>query len=542
VKALDLFPLPKARETQVKVVTEVEKAYANGYRYAILEAPVGSGKSAIAITFARLFGKSHIITPRKSLQNQYFSDFSQHLVLMKGRQAYPCKYPFLDDAETPNPFNKKYIPIIDAIRNGRVQEPQRGEPNCADGPCKNDTDVYASCVDLDRMNGEEREPCPYTVAVKTAQDNKNIVHNLHSFIFQTQYTSRFDERPILIIDEAHEIEGMIREFISKRITIKKLFPDPLPKFETVDAWCEWFLQSEIVNTFSEIPDRRTKRTPREVFKSNIESFKNYSDVYKKDFAVTVEKDALFRLTKFTFTPSRIDSAVGPMLFKYGQKVLLMSGTIYSKDIFCRNLGIRPEEAYFLRLDSSFPISSRPVYLKKEYTIDTSHAAWNDNFPKLVETIKTIMNKFPDTKGLIHTPSYKAGEQLYYAIKDSRLVIHERDNFLTKLEKFFVEKDNKIFISPVCQQGVDFKDDRARFQIVVRIPYPNTNDPFIAHKVQTDFPWYNYQALIAFGQQIGRINRSEEDFGVTILIDERFTKFLRRNRTVIPSWLLRAIIY
>jgi ATP-dependent DNA helicase DinG len=541
VKALDLFPLQQARETQVKVITEVEKAYADGYRYVILEAPVGSGKSAIAITFARLFGGSHIITPKKSLQNQYFADFNEHLVLMKGRQAYPCKYPFLDDAETPNPFYKKYIPIMDAIRSGRVQEPQRGEPNCAEGPCKNDGAVYADCVDLDRVSMTEREPCPYTVAIHTAQRNKNIVHNLHSFIFQTQYTSRFDEKPILIIDEAHEIESMIRDFISKRITIKKLLPDPLPTFETVDAWCEWFLQPEIVNMFSEIQDRRTKRTPREIFQSNIESFKLFSDVYKKDFAVTIERDALFKLTKFTFVPSRIDSAVGPMLFKYGKKVLLMSGTIYNKDVFCKTLGIKPEEAYFLRIDSSFPVSSRPIYLKKEYMIDTSHAKWEENFPKLLEITRTIMAKFPDAKGLIHTPSYKASEQLYYGLKDTRLVIHDRDNFLVRLESFFNTKDNKVFVSPVCQQGVDFKDDRARFQILIRIPYLNTNDPFIAHKVKTDFAWYNHQALLMFGQQIGRINRSEQDFGATILIDERFEKFIRRNKKAIPGWVHRAIL-
>ena len=100
----------------------------------------------------------------------------------------------------------------------------------------------------------------------------------------------------------------------------------------------------------------------------------------------------------------------------------------------------------------------------------------------------------------------------------------------------------MFLSPICGQGVDFKYDRARFQIILRVPYENTGDAFNNHKVKNDYQWYNYQALIKFGQQIGRVNRAPDDFGVTVLMDERFNKFISRNKNVLPKWVLDSIIY
>jgi len=114
--------------------------------------------------------------------------------------------------------------------------------------------------------------------------------------------------------------------------------------------------------------------------------------------------------------------------------------------------------------------------------------------------------------------------------------------LPKLEEFYKASGNRVFLSPNCSQGVDFKQDRARFQIILRVPYLNTQDPFLAYKVANDFPWYNHQALVTFGQQIGRVNRSEDDFGVTILVDDRFPKFIKKNSLYLPKWVKDSIRY
>jgi Rad3-related DNA helicase len=74
---LSFFPLEEARPTQKAVLLEIDKAFHEGKKFVILEAPVGSGKSPVAMTFGRKFQDSHIITPQKSLQNQYTKTFQK---------------------------------------------------------------------------------------------------------------------------------------------------------------------------------------------------------------------------------------------------------------------------------------------------------------------------------------------------------------------------------------------------------------------------------------------------------------------------------
>ena len=98
---MSYFSLPTSRLNQKVVIEEIDKVFKTGVKIVVLEAPVGSGKSAIAVTLARSVGETskeegvggaHVITPRKSLQDQYHEDFYNHLVLMKGRNAYPCTF------------------------------------------------------------------------------------------------------------------------------------------------------------------------------------------------------------------------------------------------------------------------------------------------------------------------------------------------------------------------------------------------------------------------------------------------------------------
>src|SRR5437899_33634 len=92
----DHFPLAKMRPGQEEALEAIERAYREGKRGIIIEAPTGSGKSAIAIAAAGWavqlgVGKgespgAYILTPQKQLQDQYMRDFERGgLVQLKGR-------------------------------------------------------------------------------------------------------------------------------------------------------------------------------------------------------------------------------------------------------------------------------------------------------------------------------------------------------------------------------------------------------------------------------------------------------------------------
>lgn len=537
---VDFFPIgghiTAPRSGQVAVLDVIDKVVKEGVKKIILvEGPVGCGKSGMAVAIARAFGSSHIITPRKSLQDQYYEDFNEHLVLMKGRGSYPCTR----DASRP-----QYVKVIKSVKEGRVRQPAQHEPNCSTAPCRGSKEVYNACVGA---HGD----CPYTVAMETAQGSDHIVHNMHSFIFQTNFANKFDKRNVLIIDEAHEIQGIIREFISKKLTINKVIQrDTMPTNNDVDEWCDFFLKPEYVpletaaDAFYKEKDENYV-SAKDEYVIKVENFRMQKEYYKNEFVIESKVNRVGNRdisTTFEFIPEKLGGAANEYLFSQGEYVVLMSGTVYGKELFCRNLGLNPEDVHYIRIPSTFPVENRPIIAKPEYQVDTSFAKWNENFDEMISKIQNVMKIFGDAKGLIHAPSYEAAEQIVNAIGGARMMTHGKHDTQEKLQLFYDSKEPLVFVSPVCQQGVDFKDDRARFQIIVRVPYPNTSGAFVSHKVKTDFPWYNYEALIVFGQQLGRVNRNEDDYGATFLMDSRFNKFITRNLTKIPKWVQAAIVW
>jgi ATP-dependent DNA helicase DinG len=83
------FPYPKMRERQSYVLNEIAAAFASGYKYILLEAPTGFGKSPVAIAVALTLDTSYICTSTKDLQTQYARDFP-FLKVAKGKNNFTC--------------------------------------------------------------------------------------------------------------------------------------------------------------------------------------------------------------------------------------------------------------------------------------------------------------------------------------------------------------------------------------------------------------------------------------------------------------------
>ena len=88
------WSLPKynPRNSQIRLINEINFAIKKGFKYIILEAGTGIGKSAIATTLANMYDDSYILTMTKQLQEQYLDDFGDMLVEIKGRGNYKCNY------------------------------------------------------------------------------------------------------------------------------------------------------------------------------------------------------------------------------------------------------------------------------------------------------------------------------------------------------------------------------------------------------------------------------------------------------------------
>jgi ATP-dependent DNA helicase DinG len=77
------------RERQRDVLSEISDAFASGYKYILLEAPTGFGKSPVAVAVALSLGSSYICTSTKDLQTQYSRDFP-YIKVAKGNNNFIC--------------------------------------------------------------------------------------------------------------------------------------------------------------------------------------------------------------------------------------------------------------------------------------------------------------------------------------------------------------------------------------------------------------------------------------------------------------------
>lgn len=518
----DFFPFPAIRETQDRVLTALDDIVPR-HRHVILESPVGSGKSGMGITFARQGGSSFLLTPRKSLQDQYFDDFSEHVVTLKGRSAYPCV--------DPSRWQDVSLPvrqIHDEVLEGNISPRFLTGALCSSGRCTTPTTEDARRDYREMCERLAGIPCPYHTAVETAIEADHVVCNLHSFIFQTNYAERFERRPRLVIDECHDMASIIRDTIAKTIFIKGMQLEELPEMSRWDiaAWQRYFRHP------ANQPAGRFTREFRDYLEDLENAIEALTNAIYGAFAVDVERKDTG--TSFRFRQLDISRQARSLILDHGDRVLLMSGTIFSKNLFCYENGLDPSETAFLRVNSTFPLENRPVVLDSQ-PVKLNAAEWDNNFGHLIDRIRRILNLHQGDKGLIHASSYVKAAQIAEAI-GGRAVTHSSEDFIPRLTGFFRSRGNSVFVSPICQQGVDFKDDRARFQIITTVPYLNVGDKVVAKMMQRNPAWYDLKTLVVFAQQLGRVVRSETDYGITYLMDNRFPGFLNRTRQWIPRWL------
>ncbi len=160
-------------KTQEDIVKEVIDLVEQGNKIIFIKGSCGSGKSGIALNLARHFGKTSIVVPIKSLQEQYTKDYSNKMFVLKknqnpdennnnkknnkqnrlkissivGRQNFKCKY--LE--ENPEDFEKiepeeKDMKLTDIFNNNmsisqnfRKREREKEKNTSCDNrflPCK----------------------------------------------------------------------------------------------------------------------------------------------------------------------------------------------------------------------------------------------------------------------------------------------------------------------------------------------------------------------------------------------------------------------
>ena len=522
------------RYSQIKLINKINHAIGEGYKNIILEAGTGTGKSAIATTLANMYEDSYILTMTKQLQEQYLDDFSHMLVEIKGKGNYECNYK---------------------------------------GHCD-------FCI-KDEYNLSKCKDCAFKIAFKNAMEADNVLTNYDFFYYMGVANKLLNSRELLILDEAHNLErkmlmlsshNLNREYVSTKFGVD-IF-DPLMSStrsynnlkRKPDYWIE--LCDDLVKICKERikeiegEHKNDVQVTLDEFENDPSKFSSIDYIEKQRLETDMKSFNAISLGLKTnaliidipdrdvilnngmdidaeFKPFSVSEDTQEML-KLGNVRIFLTGTLGNKDKFCKWNNINPDETFYIYEKSPFDVEKRPIY--PEFVASMSGQTrnvpnWKND--RAISKIRELLDRHKDEKGVIHTSSNEQAFWIMENLKDYPLVFVGGEDRNKVLKEFTQTNENIVLIGASIKDGVDFKGDLCRFQIIFKIPYPQLNEQ-VKYRKNLDKSWYYYQAVMSLMQAYGRGIRDKDDYCVMYIIDSDFVNLFNFNKSFFNEYFTEAI--
>lgn len=496
-------------------------------------------------------------TPRKALQDQYIESFAhlQGFCTLKGKGNYTCGYDSDAQADSCGVYDK-----------ANAQDPDRPE-HCF---------LYKGC--------------PYRKAARRALVTHPYVilnfHSLQSWLWMAWESSMGAnvKYKMLLIDECHLLPEFLVDYASVKIdldAIEQDVDDMLDPETTTPPgvyanWDElWFDVSEIATKLRGNGELSWQDTVTLSYLSPVcvrlaheyEHLGKKQERYaylKKERVLSEVLDGYRAILKGKMTHDQYQyfmevSEDAPdviglhcknpregfrKLAKNFQHIVMMSGTV-SPDAFREQLGLTKEQTSIHDMGITIPYTYRPfIALGDRNATNMAYKTRDAALPVIADNIVKLANFHSDWRGIIHTQSAKNAQALYDLLRQrlprarrsnnptriGRFIFHYRGSKVRELEAFMHDtSDNSILVSPSLAEGFDGKDDVARWQCIIKIPYlPRNSGEVKARLLESDGElWYTLQTINTLSQMYGRVNRHPTDFGITYMLDGGWNGFVWR---------------
>ena len=490
---LGYFPFESFRPHQIAAIRAIIEAFEH-VDVVILDAPTGAGKTAIAEAVRLLMKvRAFYVPPGKDLQDQFAADYP-HAAVLKGKANYPSG-------------TKPHRADVCTSKMGREGR----------GPCLWCDDVFG---------------CAYWKAKARAMSAELTVWNAYLFLAEANFVRSFEKRPLTILDECDTLEDVLMGAAEVRFSarlLKELDIDPPTKAAhkaTVDAWVEDIaipaLAREVIDEPYDPDEIRRQRRLKGLLARCDEvdmelMVRSYED---GDDAVVLK-------------PVLVSDWADGLLWRHGDKWLLMSATVVSHAEMADSLGIRDYE--YVSVPSTFPVEHRPI----RYVPIASMTRADYQLERLLDGIERVIALHPGEPVLIHAHTYKLTDEIMERIPQS---ISYSDASLRAKALSQFKAEGGVLVAPSMDRGIDLPGDLCRVQIIAKIPFPYLGDAQVAARLHTPSGavWYDSKAIRSIIQASGRGVRSEDDFATTYILDRSFGKLLRKRRRIFPSWWREAV--
>ena len=445
-------------------------------------------------------------------------------------------------------------------------------------------DILAKYNDYSKDNiekiSEEYMLCPFELSLDLTNLSDVIICD-YNYVFDPRvYLKRFFDTKTtdytFLIDEAHNLVDRAREMYSatlneekfvkvkkliskkdKRITrvikeIQSYFEDKLEDLTTLDendlVESEAPLElCEILSSFIKFVDEYLARTNEENEELmdlyfDVYSFLSISDFYDKNYTTIYTKTFNGMTIKiYCVNPQKVIEEK----MKKAKSNIIFSATLIPMDYFMKMYSY-DEEDFIINLKSPFDVKNRLLMIG-----DNVATTYNKRFETSEDIASYIANCVQAKKGnyMVFFPSYKYMDLVFdkmkenypninTSIQESNMSEEEKEEFLSMFDE-----DNKETHVGFCvlgghfSEGIDLTNDKLIGVIIVGVGMPQIGierDIIKDHMKDSNkgFDYaYVYPGMIKVLQAAGRCIRTDDDKGVILLLDNRYSQ--RRYQSLFP---------
>jgi Rad3-related DNA helicase len=569
----------KLREIQKLVISRVRDAIREGKTDIFISAPTGTGKGLIGLELSRLLfddnsHEAYLLTSEKSLQAQYEEDtykYEAHeeVVSICGIDTYKC-----------NLNNEKFSLGVCRMMN-------KSNAEALKMPCAE------TCEYLQRWSAAK-------IAPRTVMNYSYWLVQMNYVLTKMEALAPFQIRPIVVCDEAHKLPDIIEshfacsvdsKFVERirsvmmvlrangylnhginhepvenainhclRLQVKASAEKHLESLtnvllayhqlkETVEKQAESFGKKFLKGSNdTEVLKRKMNNMPKEVravfrlrdsLKDRCCKLEDYIQIIKDTSLDNLIVDRVSdEERKFH---NLDDSHLFQRHFKKFSSVrIYMSATIQA-NLLIKRFGIDPKEALVLDVASSWDKRRSPIVLCN--TANMTYKNHDESLRKCVKKIDELLKEHRGQRGIIHTTSNAIMNEIMENSRfSSRLISYTgTEEKMAILDDFANYPKDAVLIGPSLTTGIDLKDDLARFNIVVKLSFPNMTSALWAKRYEVANHIYVGETASVLEQACGRTTRSADDFSISYILDSRAKSFIYGNRQLFSTAFLDRIV-
>lgn len=480
--------------------------------------PTGSGKSLIAVAAHRAErARTVILTSTRGLQDQYASVFADcGMVDIRGKSNYKCD--------------------------------QRPWLTCRFGG-------------LEGCKLTDGGGCNYECHRAQARNADLVVTNYAYWLRVNEFfpgLSRVDpEEPdsitnpvdLLICDEAHNAAEELSNYLKVELRESWLHTGKLRRLG-ID------LDNEDIVQWSQFAWRHLDKVA-ERFRDALRELKLNSTKHNRELVWELESllEALTKISRMSGSDAWVcevrpgtrygrvwefncawPASWSHLLFQSVPKVVLMSATLRPNAFSM--LGVSKSDFDFHEWPRVFPANHTPIYHIP--TVKMNHRITEEGLSIWVKRIDEIIDSRQDRKGIIHTVSFNRQRYLLDQSRFSRFMVAndndpESPTSAEVVDSFKALQPPAILVSPSFSTGWDFPRRNCEFQIIAKIPYPDTRAKVIQARLARLPSYADALAMTELVQSAGRATRDEADRCEIFIIDDGILWFMVRNKYMKPMW-------